>query len=166
MRSCKHKQQASDPSFPWQLVDSVVFPRKASSPLRNCSTISCKQAVLCLPLSFKSSGFLWVSAFLQMCVQALPRLHARITDFLPLNSLISEMLLISETCQKQLCLSFQTWEGPDTSSQKNRISKNPSTLLLHTSKNKLFFCSSSGLKSKRNSLLFMGFTAGKADIII
>lgn len=40
-------------SFPWQLVDVFMLPWKASSPLRDCSTISWKQAVgLELPPGF------------------------------------------------------------------------------------------------------------------
>lgn len=81
-------------SFLWQLVDVVVFPWKASSPLRDCSTISWKQAVglelppgFVYPSHFREHHF---PAFLQMCVQALPRLHARITD-LTLKSFVSEI---------------------------------------------------------------------------
>lgn len=95
---CRHVNTSSRPltiSFPWRLVDGVMFPWKASSPLSDCSTISHMQVV----------GLQWCPGFvyrfhlrvefssvpLLSYAQALPRLHARITDLLPLNFPVSEI---------------------------------------------------------------------------
>lgn len=85
-------------SFPWQLVDVVMFPWKASFPLRGCSTISWKQAVgLELPPGFVytshlSAPFSCVSLLSHKCVYkhsqgCMPRsrLNSR------LNSSVSEI---------------------------------------------------------------------------
>lgn len=126
---CSHVNTSSRPltiSFPWQLVDGVMFPWKSISPsqwpqyhLRETGCGTGVASRLCPPLAFKSSVFLCVSAFLRTCVQALPRWHARITVLLPLNSPVSETC-ISDAWQEQSCLSLRTWEGPDASSQKQR----------------------------------------------
>lgn len=112
--------------FPWQLVDVVMFPWKASSPLRDCSTISWKQAVgleflqaLAIP-PIQEHHFLCLSSFLQMCVQALPRLHAKIM----IKLLIKLLCMWNRWRFLRLggsnCASLRTWEGPDASSEKQQ----------------------------------------------
>lgn len=116
-------------SFPWQLIDIIMFLWKASSPLRDCSTISWKQdwsgtgdaSRLCLSLPSKSTILLWVSASLQMCVHALPRLPAKITIKLLVESSVLEIGRdFWGLVEAVVPLHLRTLEGPDASSQKQQ----------------------------------------------
>lgn len=101
-------------------------------------------------------------AFLQMCVQALPRLHARITD-LTLKSFVSEIGRDFWGLAEAIVPLPQPEKVQMHHHRNNRISKIPLIFLLHNRKEKLFLCSPSSLKSKKQNVFpFMGFKAERS----